>query len=236
MRQRERNARTVLRFAKKTPEQRVCTDTGTRTILSDANTGVQLSAISLTIPFSIRCAGFVVSKFTVRPDGRTPFQYLLGTPYVSLLCMFGESVFALIPDHEVRASKLTSRWTSGCWWGRNMVCFSADQFAAHLLETSGADVKRSKHEGRSGIVSWKWILEYTDQFWNYVETKECRQQRPRWKFLQYFHLHRRLKNTYSNASSQQQRRSRCGGQDEDGALRPILRESFENESDRQSFA
>ena len=48
-----------------------------------------------------------------------PFQYLLGTPYVSPLCMFGESVFALIPDHEVRAAKLTNRWISGCWWRQN---------------------------------------------------------------------------------------------------------------------
>ena len=142
-----------------------CTDTGTRTILSDANTGVQLSAISLPIPFSIRCAGFILSKFTVRPDGRTPFQHLLGTPYVSPLCMFGESVFELFPDLELGAATLTNRWTSGCWWGRNMVGFSADQFAANLLETSGADVKRSKFDARSGIVSWKWILEYPDQFW-----------------------------------------------------------------------
>ena len=65
----------------------------------------------------------------LRPDGRTPFQYLLGTPYVSPLCMFGESVFALIPDHEVRAAKLTNRWISGCWWGRGA---SSDE---HLVET-----------------------------------------------------------------------------------------------------
>ena len=32
-----------------------------------------------------------------------------------------------------------------------MVCISADQFAENLLESSGADVKRSKLEGRSGI-------------------------------------------------------------------------------------
>ena len=65
----------------------------------------------------------------MRPDGRTPFQYLLGTPYVSLLCMFGESVFALIPDHEVRAAKLTNRWISGSWWGRDA---SSDE---HLVGT-----------------------------------------------------------------------------------------------------
>ena len=83
----------------------------------ETNTGVQLSAMDL------------FSRFTVRPDGRTPFQYLLGTPNVSLLCMFGESVFALIPDHEVRAAKLTNRWISGCWWGRDA---SSDE---HLVGT-----------------------------------------------------------------------------------------------------
>ena len=119
---RERNARTVLRFAPKTSHQSSgfveavhghiqelarCYQTQIET-----NTGVQLSAISPAIPFAIRYAGFVLSRFTVRPEGRTPFQYLLGTPYVSPLCMFGESVFALIPDHEVRAAKLTNRWIS----------------------------------------------------------------------------------------------------------------------------
>ena len=51
--------------------------------------------------FAIRYAGFVFSRFTVRPDGRTPLQCLLGTPCVSPLCKVGESVFALIPDHEM---------------------------------------------------------------------------------------------------------------------------------------
>ena len=39
-----------------------------------------------------------------------------------------------------------------------MVCFSADQFAENHLENNGVDVKRSKLEGRSGILTWKWIL------------------------------------------------------------------------------
>ena len=37
-----------------------------------------------------------------------------------------------------------------------MVCLSADQFAENLLEYNGADVKRSKLAGRSGILMWKW--------------------------------------------------------------------------------
>ena len=122
---RERNARTILRFAPKTSHQ---SNGFVEAVLGhiqglarcyqtqfETNTGIQLSAISPAVPFAIRYAGFVLSRFTVRPDGRTPFQHLLGTPYVSPLCMFGESVFALIPDHEVRAAKLTNRWISGCW-------------------------------------------------------------------------------------------------------------------------
>ena len=37
----------------------------------------------------------------------------------SVLRMFGESVFVMFSDHEVGAAKLTNRWISGCWWGRD---------------------------------------------------------------------------------------------------------------------
>ena len=86
--------------------------------------------------------------------------------------------------------------STNTWWRRNMVCLSADQFAENHLESNGVDVKRSKLEARSGILTWKWILEYPDQLWNRVETRECRQERHRWNFLQYLHLHLRQKNKY----------------------------------------
>ena len=57
------------------------------------------------------------------------------------------------------------------WWGRNMVCLSADQFAENHLENNGVDVKRSKLEARSGILTWKWILEYTSQKNTYSRCK-----------------------------------------------------------------
>ena len=189
---RERNARTVLRFAPKTSHQSngfveavhghiqglaMCYQTPIET-----NTGVQLSAISPAIPFAIRYAGFVLSRFTVRPDGRTPFQYLLGTPYVPPLCMFGESVFALIPDHEVRAAKLTNRWISGCWWGRHA---SSDE---HLVVTKHGLLKCRSVRRKPPGEQWS-------RFWN-TTTKSgttCRHQRHRWKFLQYLHLHLRQK-------------------------------------------
>ena len=54
-----------------------------------------------------------------------------------------------------------------------------NQFAENHLESNGIDVKRSKLEARSEILTWKWILEYPDQLKNHVEMMECRQQRHR---------------------------------------------------------
>ena len=138
---RERSARTVLRFALRTSHQSngfveavhghiqgLARCYQTQKI--ETNTGIQLSAISPALPFAIRFAGFVLSRFTVRTDGRIPFQYLLGTPCVSPLCMFGEAVFALIPDHEMRAD--------GSVWGRDA---KSDE---HLVGT-----KHGLHECRS---------------------------------------------------------------------------------------
>ena len=64
-----------------------------------------------------------------------------------------------------------------------MVGINADQFAENHLESNE-------------ILTWKWIQEYPDKLWNRVETRECRQERHRLKFLQYLYLHLRKKNIY----------------------------------------
>ena len=181
---RERNARTVLRFAPKQviratglPKQYTDTyrDPHDATRHKSRRT-LAYSFQQLHLPFHVRFGSLDLFSQDSRcdPTAEPHSKYLLGTPYVSLLCIFGESVFALIPDHEVRAAKLTNRWISGCWWGRaasfdkhlvetrNMVCSSADQFAENLLVNNGTDVKWSKLEGRNGIFTWKWTLEYRD--------------------------------------------------------------------------
>ena len=137
---RERSARTVLRFAPKTSQSNGFVEAGHGHIQGlarcyqtqiETNTGIQLSAISPVILFAVCYAGFVLPRFTVRPDGKTPFQCLLGTPHVSPLCMFGESVLALF--HEIRAAKLTNRWISGCWWGRDASSYESSVGTKHDL-------------------------------------------------------------------------------------------------------
>ena len=74
---RERNARTVLRFAPKTSHQSNGFVEAVHGYIQglarfyqtqiETNTGTQLSAISPAIPFALRYAGFVLSRFTVDP-------------------------------------------------------------------------------------------------------------------------------------------------------------------------
>ena len=118
---REREARTVLQFAPKTSHESNGLVEAVHGHIQglarryqtqiETQIGIQLSATSLAILFAVRYAGFVLTRFNVRPDGRTPLSYLFGAPYVSPLCVFGESVFAMIHDHEVRATKLKNRWS-----------------------------------------------------------------------------------------------------------------------------
>ena len=103
--------------------------------------------------------------------------------------------------------------------GRNMFCFSADQFV------DGVDVKRSKFEGRSGISRGIGFWNYQTNSWttsrrgnvdsngpdgNSCSTSSCT-------------------SATLDARSQQHRRRRCGGQNGEYDFRFILLGSFEND-------
>ena len=101
---------------------------------------------------------------------RTPFKRLSGAPQASHLCVFDETVFATIPDHEVRAAKLTNRWIIGWWWRRDAV--SDEPFVGTkcgLLKCRlvrrkppGKQWKRREteltHVARSAILTRTWTL------------------------------------------------------------------------------
>ena len=167
---RERNARTVLRICakNKSSEQRVCrsstrTHTRTRTMLPDTNRVEHWhTAFSnftwYSICNSLRWICSLKIHSATRRQNTIPI--FARNSYVSPLCMFGESVFALIPDHEVRAAKLTNRWISGCWWRRDA---SSDE---HLVVTKhGLRSVRRKPPGEQR--SRRETIEARGTKWNF---------------------------------------------------------------------
>ena len=125
---RERNARTVLRFAPKTSHQSngfvevVLGHTGTRTMPPDTNWDEhwRTTVSNFTCHSICNSLRWICSlKIHSATRRQNPIPIFAWISICITSCMFGESVFALIPDHEVRAAKLTNRWISGCWWGRD---------------------------------------------------------------------------------------------------------------------
>ena len=169
-RERNRENSVEIRANNKSSEQQIlskqCTDTFRDSHDASRHKSRRTLAYSFQqfhLPFHLRfvtldlCSG---DSHLRLDDGRTPFKYLLGTPYVSNLSMFGESVFAIIPimkceqpscrtDGSVVAGGDEMLRRMNTWWRRSMVYLSAHQFAENLLECNGADVKRSKLMGRN---------------------------------------------------------------------------------------
>ena len=77
--------------------------------------------------------------------------------------MFGESVFALIPDHEVRAANLTNRLISCCWWGRDA---SPDE---HLVGTKFGVLQRRSVRKKPPGEQWsrRETVEARGTKWNF---------------------------------------------------------------------
>ena len=139
--------------------------------------------------------------------------------------MFGESVLALIPDHEVRAAKLTNRLISGCWWGRDA---SSDE---HLVGTKHGLLKCRSVRRKPPGEQWsrRETIEARGTKWNFdVEmdsgmpgpTLEPRRDEgmPTSTPIEIPTASPPAPSTrrtrIRDASSQQQRRRRCGGQTE----------------------
>ena len=244
-----------LRQRDKSSEQRVCrssarTHTGTRTMPPDTSWDEHWHTAFSN--FTCRSILQFVSLDLFSQDSQCDptaehHSNICSELHMYHLCaMFGESVFALIPDHEVRAAKLTNRWISGCWWGtrrivrrtpggdENMVCLSTDSVRRKLTwramestwndRSSRDEVEFLRGNGfrntwtNSGTTSRRGNADSNGIDGNSHSTSTCTSA---WRI-----------HTW-NSSSQQQRRRRCGGQDEDGDLWLILRRSYENEGDWQ---
>ena len=159
-------------------------------------------------------------------------------------CARKQSVFALSStDHRIQRERVSQEagtqhdGFSGCVVGSQMhrlptsnILESSDEtwfetqvqihFAESHLENIVVDVKRAKHGDwfEHGILDVEMASSRKTRTnsWNHVDLRECRQQRNRWKFLQYLHLRPPpLEHVFEMTCSQEQRRRRCGSQDGD---------------------
>ena len=66
----------------------------------------------------VRHAAWLITRFVVRPSGRTAYEALRGRAYRSELVEIGERVFAKKPGDSQNVTKLDRRWEAGIWVGK----------------------------------------------------------------------------------------------------------------------
>ena len=63
----------------------------------------------------MRHAGWLITRYRVRPDGRTSYQLLHREDYRGEVLIVGELCWCLAPRPESAALKGDSRWSQGLW-------------------------------------------------------------------------------------------------------------------------
>ena len=86
----------------------------------ESECNVTVLAESEVTPWMVRHAGFIITNFSIRPDGRTPFERLNKVKYASAVCTFGEAVMIRVEKVEVLAAKFTENWVEAIWLGRSL--------------------------------------------------------------------------------------------------------------------
>lgn len=61
---------------------------------------VKLGVQSPLLPWIVRHAGWVYTRFAIKEDGLTPYKRLFGRGYGGTLCELGESVYAKLPEKQ----------------------------------------------------------------------------------------------------------------------------------------
>ena len=80
--------------------------------------GQRLPATHPLMAWVVRHAAWLITRFVVRPSGRTAYEALRGRAYRSKLVEIGERVFAKKPGDSQNVTKLDSRWEAGIWVGK----------------------------------------------------------------------------------------------------------------------
>ena len=72
---------------------------------------------SAILPWLVGYAGWLITHFQVKVDGKTPYERLRHRPYQGEVVEFGETVHSKDPD---KLGKLEDRWFIGAWLGKSL--------------------------------------------------------------------------------------------------------------------
>ena len=77
--------------------------------------GVRISARSIVLPWIVRHVAFMITRCSVKADGRSPWCRLRGKEWSLPMVEFGEAI-----DYKIQrpTAKLESRWSTGLFFGR----------------------------------------------------------------------------------------------------------------------
>ena len=84
---------------------------------TEHNLRLKIGPTSPLLPWIVRHAGFLITRFQVRPSGRTPFEELRMVKYTSPILQLFEKVIA--KEVGVTDQKLQGPWQLGLWLGRS---------------------------------------------------------------------------------------------------------------------
>ena len=116
---------------------------------------MQISTDHKLMPWLVRHAGWLVTHYQVKVDGKTPYERLRRRPYNGEVVEFGEVVHYK-PSVPGGPAKLDDRWFIGVWLGKSL---ASDE---HLVGTaSGVHRCRSiwRRPGRN-----RWVKKVLEEF------------------------------------------------------------------------
>jgi hypothetical protein len=111
--------------------------------------GQRLPASHPLMAWVIRHAAWLLTRFTIRSSGHTPYETIRGQAYRSELVELGEPVYARRPADKEAADKLDARWESGFWVGKT------ETTEEHLVSTKEAGIVRMRTIRRR-VLSERW--------------------------------------------------------------------------------
>ena len=88
----------------------------TFTLAVEQRYGVEVKPTSSILPWAVRHAAYVYTRFQVRRNGKTPFEDLTMKRFISPMVEFGEVVHGR--DQGERQHNLKIIWKTGVWLGR----------------------------------------------------------------------------------------------------------------------